>query len=111
MDISYLPIINNICLGTDLYMDNESKYRVLQNILPKKVKYTKYMKSNSKKDSTKGKVINWIKKYYKCSDSVAIDYYNIIINSKDIEYELYNIMAYSNVDHKEINKIIKEFKK
>jgi hypothetical protein len=111
MDVSYLPIINNISIATDLYMDNESKYRVLQHLLPKKVGYTKYIKAKTKNDSVKGKVVSWIKKYYKCSDSVALDYYNIIVNSKDMEYELYNIMAYSNVDHKEINKVIKEFKK
>lgn len=111
MDISYLPVINELNINTDLYLNNEQKYRVLQSFLPKKIPYNKLIKSNTKKDDIKYKIIDYIKKYYECSTSTALDYYDIILKSPDMEYELYIIMGNSNVDHKEMNKIIKALKK
>jgi len=110
MDMSYLPILNEIAVECDMYMDNESKYRLLHNVLPNKNRYTKLIKSN-KKTTIIDKIVNCISIYYSCNKTTAEEYYQIILTSERLEDDIIDILLYCGYEYKESLKTFKELKK
>jgi len=108
MDIEYLDTINTLQIVSNLYLDTEQQYKLMQLVLPRKLGYNKLIKSNTKSDKDIDIIIKSIMNYYNCNGRIALSYYNMLIDIQDGKDELIHIISESNLDNKEYKKIIKK---
>lgn len=79
-------------------------YKVLISVIPKKKVFLRYIKGKNE-DKVDQQIINLLISEYNCSKSVAIDYYDILINIKEgKEYFDYIKQKYGLSNEKSIKK-------
>lgn len=79
----------------------ELTYKLYQDLLPKKKVFLKYIKSKVNKKPN-SHILIYIKQFFTCSESEAIDYYRLLTQEQVIEI----IMKFG-IDEKQIKKWIK----
>lgn len=106
MQIELTEFVNDIQKYTTSLLKPRDVYKLYLDLLPKKKIFFKYIKGKSE-DKFDSKLVNYISKYFECSNENAIDYLGIYFSKDEYKLDLIKILRAYGLQDKEIKKLVK----
>lgn len=105
MSPDMIEFVNELQKYTISILSPREVYNLYLEILPKKKMFLKYIKGDSK-EKYSDKLVEYVSKYYECSNTEAIQYLDIFYSNEEYKNDLISIVQKFGLSDKEIKKII-----
>jgi hypothetical protein len=105
MSPDMIEFVNELQKYTISVLSPKEVYNLYLEVLPKKKMFLKYIKGDAKEKYSE-KLIEYVSKYFECSNKEALDYLDIYYCNEKYKAELTSILQKFGLTEKEIKKLI-----